>query len=322
MIGQIGRAAVLVLLPICCSTGLMAQNGAGTTPRVTHVLGFENIPNNATGDLSLQAHALRFQKNEGPGAQINVDSIQGLFLGVEDKQVGGTAMAIGRAATPYGGGRVIGLFSHKKFDTLTAEYVDPNGGFHGAIFQLIKGQGQALKDQLVAEGAHVTNLQNTPETALPLTLAASQPRPLAQTWSLQVDKVNPGDVEIEPAFRVAIYENLLDEFAKTKQFKQVFRSGDRNAAGSNVLILKTTVQKYTPGSETRRAVTTVSGATKLNVRSQLCTPDGKVVVERVVDGNVRFFGGNLRATHNLARNVAEAMKKADLPEATLSSVER
>jgi hypothetical protein len=102
----------------------------------------------------------------------------------------------------------------------------------------------------------------------------------------------------------------------------VFRSGDRNAGGSGLLILKTTVQKYTPGSETRRAVTTVSGATKLNVRSQLCTPDGKVVVERVVNGNVRFFGGNLRATHNLARNVAEAMKKADLPDATLSSVER
>jgi hypothetical protein len=321
MIEQIGRAAVFVLLPICCSTGLMAQNGAGSTPRVTHVLGFENIPNNATGDLSLQAHALRFQKNEATGAQISVDSIQGLFLGVEDKQVGGTAMAISRAATPYGGGRVIGLFSHKKYDTLTAEYLDTNGGFHGAIFQLTKGQGQALKDQLVAEGAHVTNLQNAPQAALPLTLVAS-PQPLAQTWSVQVDKVDPGDVDIEPAFRVAIYENLLDELAKTKQFKQVFRSGDRAANGSNLLILKTTVQKYTPGSETRRAVTTVSGATKLNVRSQLCTRDGKVVVEQVVNGNVRFFGGNLRATHNLARNVAEAIKKSDLPEATLSSVER
>jgi hypothetical protein len=78
------------------------------------------------------------------------------------------------------------------------------------------------------------------------------------------------------------------------------------------------VQKYTPGSETRRAVTTVSGATKLNVRSQLSTPDGKVVLERVVDGNVRFFGGNLRATHNLARNVAETIKKSDLAAPTLS----
>ncbi len=154
--------------------------------------------------------------------------------------------------------------------------------------------------------------------AVPLMLAASSPRPAAQVWNVQVDKIDPGDVNIEPAFRVAIYENLLEELAKTKQFKQVFRSGDRIASGPGLLILKTTVQKYTPGSETRRAITTVSGATKLNVRSQLCTPEGQVVLERVIDGNVRFFGGNLRATHNLAHNVAEALKKVDLPSAPLS----
>jgi len=150
------------------------------------------------------------------------------------------------------------------------------------------------------------------------TMAALPPRLLAQTWSVQVQKVDPGDVNIEPAFRAAIYENLLVELAKTKQFKQVFRGGDRNATGPDVLTLKTTVRKYTPGSETRRAVTTVSGATKLEVQSQLFTREGKVVLERVVDGNVRFFGGNLRATHNLARNVAEALKKSDLPAPTLA----
>jgi hypothetical protein len=155
--------------------------------------------------------------------------------------------------------------------------------------------------------------------AILFTFAASQPRLLAQSWSVRVDRVDPGDVNIEPAFRVAIYENLLDELAKTNQFKQVFRSGDRNASGPGILILKTTVQKYTPGSETRRAVTTVSGATKLNVRTQLYSPEGQVLVERVVDGNVRFFGTNLRATHNLARNVAKAIQKSDLPESTASS---
>jgi NADH dehydrogenase FAD-containing subunit len=36
----------------------------------------------------------------------------------------------------------------------------------------------------------------------------------------------------------------------------------------SLLILKTIVQNYTPGSETRPAVTTVNGATKLNVRIQ------------------------------------------------------
>ncbi|HLB91214.1 MAG TPA: hypothetical protein VJK27_02680 [Terriglobales bacterium] len=136
-------------------------------------------------------------------------------------------------------------------------------------------------------------------------------------WSLQVDKINPGDVDLESAFQVAIYENLLDELGKTKQFKQVFRSGDRNANAKdvpNLLLLKTTVQKYTAGSETKRAVTTVSGATKLNVLSQLCARDGKVVLELTVEGDVHFFGSNLRATHNLAKNVAKKIKESTLPD--------
>jgi hypothetical protein len=133
-------------------------------------------------------------------------------------------------------------------------------------------------------------------------------------WSVQVDKVDPGDVNLTPSFRIAIYESLLDELSKTKRFKQVVRDGDRNAKDvSDLLILKTTVQKYTAGSETRRAVTTVSGATKLTVLSQLCTRDGKVVLEHTVDGNVRFMGSNLKATHNLARNVAKTIKQSSLP---------
>jgi hypothetical protein len=169
------RVPACLLLLICCGTALMAQNNGGaasaptSTLRVTHVLGFESIANNANGDLSIQGHSLRFQKAEGISAQINIDAIQDLFLGVQDKQVGGTALAIGRAATPYGGGRALALFSHKKYDSLTVEYRDVNGGFHGAIFQLTKGQGQVIKSALVTEGAHVTNLedqsakQNSPE---------------------------------------------------------------------------------------------------------------------------------------------------------------
>ena len=133
----------------------------------------------------------------------------------------------------------------------------------------------------------------------------------ARQWSVQVSRVDPGDIELAYSFQVAIYENLLEELNKTKQFKQVFRDGERKANDvPNLLILKTTVEKYTPGNETRRAVTTVSGATKLRVRSQLLTREGKIVLERTVNGDVRFFGSNLRATHNLARNIAKEIKQA------------
>ena len=189
----------------------------------------------------------------------------------------------------------------------------------------------ATKTTLGLPGFHRPNKHYGPLAAVILLLGALQlqvfvPTVLAESstdgksrsarpWSVQVDRVDPGDVGLDLSFGAAIYENLLEELTKTDQFKQVFRNGDRNANDvPGMLILKTTVQKYTPGSETRRAVTTVSGATNLSVRFQLVTREGQVVQEHVVDGNVRFIGGNLRATHNVAHNVAATLKKSPLPE--------
>src|SRR6202521_1829725 len=143
-------------------------------------------------------------------------------------------------------------------------------------------------------------------------------------WSLQVERIDPGRLDLAHSFQVAIYENLLEELNETKRFKYVLREGDGKASAiPDLLILKTMVVKYTPGSETQRAVTTVSGATKLTVRSQLVTREGKIVLERTVNGEVRFFGSNMRATHNLARNIAKAIKQSswtevDQPAATLT----
>ena len=131
--------------------------------------------------------------------------------------------------------------------------------------------------------------------------------------SIQVERIETGEIRLADSFQVAIYESLLEELNKNHQFKHVFREGDRNAGNTpNLLILRTTVVKYTRGSETRRAVTTVSGATKLDVKTQLATRDGRVVLDRTVNGSVRFFGSNLRATHNLAHNIAKVIKEARL----------
>ena len=149
---------------------------------------------------------------------------------------------------------------------------------------------------------------------------AASPKPAKSSWNVQVNEVDAGDVNLESAFRMAVYEDLLSELPKTKRFQQVFRTGDHHAADApNLLILKTTVEKYTPGNETQRAVTTVTGATKLKVRSQLVTRDGQTILEQEVEGDVRFFGGNLRVTHNLAHNIAEKIKQSTLPEPKASA---
>ena len=157
--GCFGRHAVLSLwaLLLCSSIGAWAQSTAPTasapfTIRTTHLLGFPNTKNNCNGSLSIKDDALRFEQDAKPAAEVKIASVQGVFLGSESKQVGGTPAKLGKAAAPFGSGRVVSLFAHKKYDTLTVEYVDDEGGVHGAIFQLSKGQAEHVRKELVTRG--------------------------------------------------------------------------------------------------------------------------------------------------------------------------
>jgi len=174
---QVGRslkspARTCLTLMVLFGTGMVGQttnaakSSAASDPaaRVAHILGMESVSKGANGRLSLQEGSLQFQWGEGRDAKISIASIQDVFSGEQDRQVGGVPMALGQAATPFGGGRVIALFAHKKFDTLTLQYLDPNGGFHGAIFQLNKGKGQILRSKLLAQGARSRELADQAAT--------------------------------------------------------------------------------------------------------------------------------------------------------------
>ena len=125
-------------------------------------------------------------------------------------------------------------------------------------------------------------------------------------WSIQIEPVSAEDGQLPPDFAMAIYEKLIQEITKSNTFEQVFRSGDRRATDvPNLLILTTKLEKFERGSETKRAVTTVSGATRVLVHAQLATRDSQIKVEKRAQGTVRMFGGNLNATQNLAKNIAE-----------------
>jgi hypothetical protein len=164
MIEKTSFAVATLIALLGCASRLAAQDAEGTdshstTLRVTHVLGFQGVSNNAAGDLSIEGDVLRFEKTGAgaPGGQIALGCIKDVFVGEQDKQVGGTPLTLAKAAMPYGGGRVVGMFSHKKFDFVTIEYFDSNKGLHGAIFQLTKGQGPTLRDALARAGVNAAS---------------------------------------------------------------------------------------------------------------------------------------------------------------------
>ena len=161
------HALWISILLICCSFAAPAQqitqrgnSKASFSTRATHLLGFANAGNNSTGTLSVQDDSLQFQQNGEPGAKVKIALVRDVFLGAESKQVGGLPMTLGKTAAPFGGGRVVSLFAHKKYETLTLEYVDADDGIHGAIFQLTKGQGELVRNELIARGVTISSHQD------------------------------------------------------------------------------------------------------------------------------------------------------------------
>ncbi|MBZ5656162.1 MAG: hypothetical protein LAO56_12895 [Acidobacteriia bacterium] len=156
----------IVALFFCFCQDALAQSAvpplkanAPISVQATHLLGFEDAKNNCGGTLSIQDDVLQFQHPGKPGARVKIASLRDVFLGAESKQVGGLPMKLGKAAAPYGAGRVVSLFAHKKYDTLTLEYADKDGGIHGAVFQLNEGKGELVRDELVARGVSATSLE-------------------------------------------------------------------------------------------------------------------------------------------------------------------
>jgi hypothetical protein len=159
----VGLALVVTAVPSFSRSSAPPQDlSRSTIPGVKSVIGLENIKPGATGTLTSLPTGLEFSTGKTK-ADIATPSIQDVFTGQESRQdVSGMGGTLVEAAIPYGGGRFVSLFSHK-VDVLTVEYVDPNGGFHGAIFVLSAGKATAFRNQLIAQGAKATIHVEAPE---------------------------------------------------------------------------------------------------------------------------------------------------------------
>jgi hypothetical protein len=125
-----------------------------------------------------------------------------------------------------------------------------------------------------------------------------------KTAGIQVAMIQSDEIAVPAEFRVALYENLIRQLEK-RGFQHVYRDGDRNAASAaNLVVLHSTVRRFKPGSEKARQVTTVAGATSVDIHCQFTDAEGRSLLEQDLTGKVRFFGGNLRATYDFAKKAS------------------
>jgi hypothetical protein len=126
--------------------------------------------------------------------------------------------------------------------------------------------------------------------------------------AIQIAMVDAGDIPIPAEFRYAVYERLVDRVRATGAFQKVYRTGDRAADGvTDLVTLHTKVEGFKEGSQTKRELTTVFGATKVEVAASVTARDGHVLMDQKITGRVRFFGENLGVTNDLAKRIAKLL---------------
>ena len=131
-----------------------------------------------------------------------------------------------------------------------------------------------------------------------------------QAPAIQIEMVQVADVWIPAEFTYSIYEHLVEQLTRSGAFQKVFRAGDRQAEGAaDVVLLRTKVEKFKEGSQLKREMTTVLGATRIDVSANVSTRDGHVLLEKNIQGKVLFFGQNLSATRDLAKRIAKLLNQ-------------
>jgi hypothetical protein len=148
------RPSIVILSILSCLPAMAQEPQVKGMPlKVRCLMGLETVKRNASGMLTLHEEAMEFSAGQVK-ARVPVKSIDDIFSGAEMTQSGGTVGVITKVALPYGGGRALSLLLRSKIDILTLTYRDDQGGFHGVILTMPKGQGAQVRAQLVAGGAH------------------------------------------------------------------------------------------------------------------------------------------------------------------------
>jgi len=156
--------------------------------------------------------------------------------------------------------------------------------------------------------------------ALLLAVSVLAPRPASAAPPQQAQKLTASSIQvvrtqtsetltIPEDFRVATYEHVIEQLEKTKKFQKIYRDGDRTADSvPDLVIMKLIPSSFKQGSQKQREVTTIKGATSIKLNVQFTKKDGTVLLEKEVEGKVRFYGENLAATKDFAKKVATVVK--------------
>jgi len=305
---------ILFAIPVLIAGSLVAASrpqDPQTPTKAVQLTGLIGVKNNTEGSLTVENGTLRFTHSRGT-SDLAPSSIQDVVTGDDSQRViRGTVGTLSLFA-PYGAGRFLSLF-RSKLDTLTIQYRDTREGLHGVIFTMPAGTAEVIKEELVALGAHTSVPVHANSTADTLNPSDAEPglhpqeggSPKTDASAIKIMMIQSDEIKLPAEFQVSLYENLIHQMQKKGGFEHVYRDSERDSTDApNLVVLHSTVRVFKRGSERARQVTTVAGATSITVHCEFTDKNGRLLLARDIKGNVRFFGGNLKATYDFAKKAA------------------
>ena len=283
-----------------------------TPTKAVQLTGLAGVKNSTGGSLTIENGNLRFTHSRS-NSDLAPSAVQDVVTGSDSQRVIRGSVGTLTMFAPYESGRFLSLF-RSKLDTLTIQYRDADGGLHGVIFTTPVGTADVIKNELIGLGAHTsiptrgdptTDTSNLSDTKEPLLQAQGRHLAKINASAIRVMMIQSDEIKLPAEFQVSLYENLIQQLQKKGGIQQVYREGDRNSADApGLIVLRSTVRGFKKGSERARQVTTVAGATSISVHCEFTDKDGQRLLARDIKGNVRFFGGNLKATYDFAKKAA------------------
>ena len=140
--------------------------------------------------------------------------------------------------------------------------------------------------------------------------AQTAPKAKLAASAIQIAMVEAGDIQIPAEFRFAVYERLVQQVRASGLSQRCTAPAIAPPMAFRIWSRCTPRWRRTEeGSQTKRELTTVFGATKVDVTASVTARDGHSLMDQKITGRVRFFGENLGVTNDLAKRISKLVRQ-------------
>jgi hypothetical protein len=281
-----------------------AASAVWSSQNVQHAYGFPQAKPNDKGTLTVTSEAVSFT-GKAERFTIQRPSVIAVSAGNQRVELWGMKGRLLRMAIPDGGGLAAAGVMQHRLDTLTVEFSDSKGGYHGAVFLLPANEAERAVEsfsRMPVVQHEFPSVTCQDSTIKPKSVLVSFP-----DWEKS---------EVPAAYRVLVYEHVIDRLAHIDGISHVYRDGeDRGPGVCPQYTIHIAVTGFKQGSQVQRAVTGpvgfFVGTTQMGFDTTITDASGKLHAQEHIKAAARGESESTKVADTVAKNLAKHYSKVE-----------